>query len=133
MRYILFFVMIFCHIVDDYYLQGVLAKLKQKSWWKENSPNELYRNDYKIALLTHGFSWAFMISLPLLVYYTVVGCTYQFYVLYAVMLILNTLIHAAIDDQKANKLRINLIADQVLHFIQITYTYGFLTFAYLFC
>lgn len=27
--------MIFCHIVDDYYLQGTLANLKQKSFWEK--------------------------------------------------------------------------------------------------
>lgn len=134
MKYILFFIMIFFHIVDDFYLQtlgtGVLAKFKQKSWWKENCPDELYANDYKIALLIHGFSWSFMISLPALVYRTVIGCNDQFYVFYAVLLILNTIIHAAIDDGKANKLRLSLISDQVLHIMQITYTY--LALAHLF-
>lgn len=24
--------MIFCHIADDYYLQGILAQMKQRSW-----------------------------------------------------------------------------------------------------
>ena len=28
--------MIFLHIVDDYYLQGVLAKMKQRKWWEDN-------------------------------------------------------------------------------------------------
>ena len=45
---ILIFTMIFCHIVDDYYLQGWLASAKQKSWWETNAPDELYKNDYKI-------------------------------------------------------------------------------------
>ena len=38
--------MLFCHIVDDYYLQGFLASAKQKSWWEKNNPNPLYKNDY---------------------------------------------------------------------------------------
>ncbi len=39
--------MIFCHIVDDYYLQGILAKMKQKMWWKENAPDNIhYKYDY---------------------------------------------------------------------------------------
>ena len=25
--------MVFLHIVDDYYLQGILASMKQKQWW----------------------------------------------------------------------------------------------------
>ena len=56
--------MIFAHIVDDYYLQGVLAKMKQKSWWEQNAPDEKYKNDYKIALMCHAWSWAIMITIP---------------------------------------------------------------------
>lgn len=40
------FTMIFCHIVDDYYLQGWLASAKQKSWWEKNAPEKLYKYDY---------------------------------------------------------------------------------------
>ena len=39
------FVMVFGHIVDDYYLQGILASMKQKSWWKENAPDKMYEKD----------------------------------------------------------------------------------------
>ena len=56
---ILLLSMIFCHIVDDYYLQGFLASAKQKSWWEKNLPNKLYKNDYIIALFEHAFSWTF--------------------------------------------------------------------------
>ena len=57
--------MIFLHIVDDYYLQGILAQMKQKKFWKEQAPDEKYKYDYIWALIMHGFSWAFMIMLPL--------------------------------------------------------------------
>ena len=60
-----FILMIFCHIVDDYYLQGWLASAKQKQWWKDNAPDKLYRFDYIWALIMHSFSWSFMIMLPL--------------------------------------------------------------------
>ena len=40
--------MIFCHIVDDYYSQGILASMKQKEWWKNNAPDSLYKHDYLI-------------------------------------------------------------------------------------
>ena len=56
--------MFFLHIVDDFYLQGILAKLKQIGWWKKNAPNPLYRYDYIVGLVVHSFSWAFMIMLP---------------------------------------------------------------------
>ena len=61
--------MVMMHIVDDYYLQGILAKMKQKSWWEENAPNKLYRKDYLMALFMHSFSWAFSIMLPLAIYF----------------------------------------------------------------
>lgn len=60
--------MLFCHIIDDYYLQGWLATGKQKDWWKSNAPDELYRYDYIIALVEHAFSWTCTIHIPVLVY-----------------------------------------------------------------
>ena len=42
--------MIFFHIVDDYYLQGWLASAKQKEWWKQNAPQCLYQYDYIWAI-----------------------------------------------------------------------------------
>ena len=65
----IFLIMLFMHIVDDYYLQGILAKMKQRSWWEENAPQEKYKHDYKVALFMHAFSWTFMIMLPLLIVY----------------------------------------------------------------
>ena len=44
---LILFAMIFCHIVDDYYLQGILASMKQKAWWqKQESYCEKYKYDY---------------------------------------------------------------------------------------
>lgn len=37
LKTILLLTMLFCHIVDDYYLQGWLASAKQKSWWEKNA------------------------------------------------------------------------------------------------
>ena len=107
--------MIFCHIIDDYYLQGWLASAKQKSWWIQNAPNNLYKNDYLMALFCHSFSWSFMIQLPVLIYsfYT------HLFIWNIILFIINLIIHAFIDNLKANKLKINLIQDQIIHFIQI--------------
>lgn len=105
------FWMIFMHIVDDYYLQGWLASAKQKSWWKKNAPDNLYSNDYRMALACHGFSWAFMSMLPL-----AIGYFNEWWVMFVAI---NAIIHCFIDDLKANKLKINLITDQSLHFLQI--------------
>lgn len=102
-------IMIFLHIVDDYILQGDLKKYKQKIWWKENAPKELYKYDYLMALVTHCFSWSFMIMLP----------SMYFGKFNLIIFIVNLIIHAIIDNLKANKLKINLIQDQTIHLIQI--------------
>ena len=119
LKVLILFIMLFLHIVDDYYLQGVFAKLKQKSWWEENAPNALYRHDYKIALLEHGFSWAFVVMLPVLV---CMICTNNIdYVWYIIVFVTNMLLHAWIDDCKANKQQINLIMDQICHLWQVVW------------
>ena len=110
--------MLFCHVVDDYYLQGWLASTKQKEWWEKNAPNPLYRYDYLMALFLHGFSWAFMITLPILINSILFGGNYH-----PLLLLGNALIHSYIDNEKANKKSINLITDQLLHIIQIITTW----------
>lgn len=105
--------MIFCHIVDDYILQGCLANLKQKQWWIDNHPKELYKYDYIMVLFIHSFSWSFMIVLiPMLL------GKFNIYIF-----ITNLLIHMFVDDLKANKLKINLITDQSIHLLQIIITW----------
>lgn len=110
--------MIFSHIVDDYYLQGILAKLKQKTWWKENAPDDKYKHDYIAALICHAFSWSIMILFPILIA-TSFNPAWWIYTVF----VINTVIHAVIDDLKANKNRINLIQDQAFHFCQIFITW----------
>lgn len=111
--------MIFLHIVDDYYFQqGVLAKLKQKKWWEDNAPTQLYKYDYIVALFMHSFSWAFMIMLPIFFYHNWI---LNGHILY--YFILNMLMHAWTDDTKCNKGKINLITDQTIHLIQIVITF----------
>lgn len=114
--------MIFFHIIDDYYLQGILASLKQKEWWEKNAPDELYKNDYKMALFMHAFSWSFMIMLPLVVYAYISGLTLKIGNVF--WYIINLAIHAYVDNLKANKGKINLIQDQLIHLIQIVVTWG---------
>ena len=50
MKTFLLISMLFCHIVDDYYLQGWLASAKQRKWWKQNAPDNLYKYDYIMAM-----------------------------------------------------------------------------------
>lgn len=109
--------MIFCHIVDDYYLQGLLASLKQRTYWEKNAPEKMYKHDYLMALLMHSMSWAFMIMLPLLVYFSFDPPN-----LFLILWLANTAIHFIVDDLKANKRKINLIQDQSVHLLQIIIT-----------
>lgn len=113
--------MIFCHIVDDYYLQGWLASAKQKKYWEENAPDEMYKYDYMWALIMHSFSWAFMIMLP-------IAFMKGFKVdnIFGIAFIINLVIHAITDDLKANKRKINLWQDQLMHISQILLTSMFL-------
>ena len=109
--------MIFCHIVDDYYLQGWLASAKQKKWWKENAPQKLYNHDYIMALIMHSMSWSFMIMLPI-----AISMSFNVSILFVIVFILNVVIHALVDNLKANKLQISLITDQLIHLLQIFVT-----------
>ena len=109
--------MIFCHIVDDYYLQGWLASAKQKKWWEENAPQKLYNHDYIMALIMHSMSWSFMIMLPIAIS---MSCNVS--ILFVIVFILNAVIHALVDNLKANKLQISLITDQLIHLLQIFVT-----------
>lgn len=117
MRLFTILLMIFFHIVDDYYLQGILASMKQKSWWKQNAPSKLYEHDYIWALIMHSFSWAFMIMLP-------IACVQQFNIGFEffILFVLNVAIHAFTDNAKANWKLINLWQDQFIHMLQIFVT-----------
>ena len=112
MRLFVLFTMIFFHIVDDYYLQGILAKMKQRKWWEENAPDKMYRYDYIVALIAHAFSWSFIITVPTLL-------VSNKYSTMCIFMIINTIIHAYVDHQKANRRCINLFVDQLCHIIQI--------------
>lgn len=127
--------MLFAHIVDDFYLQGVLAKMKQQQWWIENAPKiddeqeryryaKMYCLDYIPALICHALSWGIMITLPIL-FATAWNPHWVVYL----MLGINLAIHAVVDDLKANKKKINLIVDQSIHFVQVIATWSIWAFA----
>lgn len=109
--------MIFFHIVDDYYLQGVLAKMKQRKWWEQNAPQKMYRFDYIWALLMHSFSWSFMIMLP-----TAILVGFAVSEIWVLLFVANMAAHAIVDQMKANDLLINLWKDQLIHLVQIFVT-----------
>ena len=109
--------MIFLHILDDFCLQGILSSMKQEVWWiRQDGYNRMYKNDYIISLIIHSFSWSFMFMLPLMI----LGMNEY---IYLVLFIVNVLLHAIVDHMKCNKLRINLIQDQLFHLFQIIVTF----------
>lgn len=121
----IFLLMIFCHIVDDYYLQGWLASAKQKKYWEENAPDKMYKYDYIWALIMHSFSWTFMIMLPV-AFLMNFNIKFDF----AMLFVWNVIIHAVTDDARANRKKINLIQNQVIHLVQIILTFLFLVIGF---
>ena len=117
----IFLLMIFCHIVDDYYLQGWLASAKQKKYWEENAPDKMYKHDYIWALIMHSFSWTFMVMLPV-----AYAMSFNIDLLFMVVFVCNVLLHAITDNAKANDMTINLIHDQIMHLVQIVLTFVWL-------
>ena len=111
--------MILLHIIDDFVLQPIsLSNLKQKKWWeKQEGYSDKYKDDYKVALAIHSISWSIMIHIPLVIMFPSLG---QLALL--ISFIVNAVIHYYIDDLKANKLKINLFEDQMVHFCQICTT-----------
>lgn len=108
------FIMLLCHFTDDFFLQGMcLSNLKQKKFWQDNAPQSLYKHDYLMALFCHSLMWSISIMIP--TFFT------GNFIWWAVPI--NCAIHFIVDDLKANKLKINLIVDQSIHFIQIILTF----------
>lgn len=115
--------MIFFHNIADFNIQGILAKMKQKSFYDEYRYKvNMYRYDYIAALLTHAFSWAFMVHIPAITYLILMGKWSKFesvWVAYLIFFIMHMLMHALVDHLKANVYFINLIEDQIIHILQI--------------
>lgn len=117
----LFILMVLFHVLDDFVLQAVcLSNLKQREWWmnSEEGRKEMYKNDYVAALTVHGFSWSAMILVPSII----LGIDVPPDVLIALFFV-NALVHAIVDDLKANEKIINLVTDQVVHIGQVVITW----------
>ena len=123
--------MIAIHIFVDFHLQGILADMKQQRWWTRQFKMmadeagdrgeqvavdfRKYDRDYIVALWLHAFEWSFIVCIPLMLF---VGINW----VGAVLVLVNTVFHAAIDDLKCNQMDINLIVDQVGHLAQLVFT-----------
>lgn len=117
------FLMIFLHILDDFVLQSMcLSNLKQRSWWKKFAPQTSYRYDYMIALIIHAFSWTFMMQLPILLL-MYLEHRWNLILVYMCMFLTNWFLHSSVDNAKANKQKLNLWQDQLIHLVQIIITY----------
>lgn len=141
--YWLLMMMVTLHVFADFHLQGILANMKQREWWyhsiqdavvdserrhnrgadldsKEASAfvdmrMKMYGKDYIAALWLHAFEWSFIVCIPLMWFVEMnwVG---------AALVLLNTVLHAYIDDLKCNQMEISLVTDQCCHLVQILCT-----------
>ena len=107
--------MILAHFIADYTLQGWLAQAKQKKYWE--TYDKKYKYDYIAALICHSAYWAIIVFTPIM-YFSYAELNWLWISLPA-----NIVIHYFVDDLKANKLKINLIVDQLIHLAQIIITW----------
>lgn len=138
------FLMILIHIIEDFHLQGCLANLKQKKWWidelckafdcddKRKEIREpylngtIYKKDYKIGLIVHSIENAIFVMLPLIIDLLISefkGCLHNGWIVYGFSAFVIAMTHYIIDDLKCNKMKINLIVDQLMHFCVIILVY----------
>lgn len=112
--------MFFMHVVADFNLQGIMASMKQKAWWKkqEGYEEDDNGNDYKFPLFWHSLQWSFCIMLPLFV---ANGLKVDFVGL--IFFCLNIWLHYIVDNSKANQHFLNLVDDQTIHIVQIIGTF----------
>lgn len=127
----LFWLCMLLHLIADYTLQGCLANMKQRQWWRDqiidfrhmnrdksyewqSRITQLYKNDYLAGLICHSIMWSILTFLPLMLV-----CTPG---VFAAVVLANTTVHAVVDHMKANMHVINLNQDQLLHSLQIGLT-----------
>jgi len=116
-----FLAMLCCHVISDFILQNdFLATYKQKKNWEEYiAKNKNYKYDYLVVLFTHAFIWSFITFFPI---YLALDHINKGFIFGAIVFI-NMMVHAFVDDQKCNKLTINLLVDQICHMLQIILTF----------
>ena len=107
--------MILCHLIADYPLQGWLAQAKQKKYWEVY--DEMYQHDYISALVCHSVMWSIMMFTPIM------WASYNELNFLWIMLPANIFVHYFVDNLKANEFKINLIVDQLIHLGQIVVTW----------
>lgn len=108
MKTLIFFIMVFLHIVDDFYLQGILMKMKQKRG----------NRDYIVALLIHGYSWSFMVHLPFIGIMLLCNA-FGYVTMVIINMIIHAAIHAVIDHLKENMRTLDFVDEQIGHLAQV--------------
>lgn len=116
---IVLILMLLAHIFADFHLQGILAEMKQEQWWKrQEGYNSKNKYDYLAALVIHSAEWTLWMMIPLfLLPHLDLG-------IFLLLAALNTVVHSLTDNSKANYRDINLVQDQVIHLMQIAFTYA---------
>lgn len=108
----IFLLMIAMHVIEDFHLQGKMADMKQQAWWEEFP--DRYHKDYIPVLILHGMEWSILVSLPLLL---ITGLDVPIWIVLAI--VVNGFVHSVVDNLKANRFKINLIQDQLIHMVQM--------------
>lgn len=116
---IVLILMLLAHFFADFHLQGILADMKQEQWRKrQEGYNSKYKYDYVAALAIHSAEWTLWVMIPLfLLPHLDLG-------IFLLLAALNMVIHSLTDNSKANYKDINLIQDQIIHLMQIAFTYA---------
>lgn len=104
--------MVLCHVVEDFHIQGRMADMKQRSFWEPYG--RMYAWDHVPVLLLHGFEWSMFVSLPILITsWSSVSAGFM------AVVVANGLIHSLVDHLKCNSLKLSLVQDQAIHILQI--------------
>ena len=117
----LFLMCLTLHFISDYTLQGILAQMKQKKWWREQTQDVLYANDWVCGLVCHSVYWTLVTFAPVfyLLDLPVAAMVWVF--------VVNATVHAVVDHWKCNCFMINLCHDQFAHLLQIIGTVALVT------
>jgi hypothetical protein len=110
--YVLFPLMILLHVIEDFHMQGIMARMKQREFWREYP--EMYAHDWIPVILLHGMEWATVVALP-----CILASWFDVSAWFVLTVVVMGVVHAYVDHLKANRLSINLIQDQAVHIVQI--------------
>lgn len=118
MKALILFTMIFLHIVGEFYLQGMLAKMKKKRWWYRHEPEDGGRYNHIAALIIHGYSWSFIVHLPftgLIVLCDMFDCM----AVLSLSLLSHAVLHALLANDRINHDFLDFADEQACHVAQV--------------